>query len=261
MASDQKEVLLPPQPRVATYRRPIFIAILIISLGLFFVWLPSGARAALFATLRAQWILVSMLLFFALISVSLVWSAGQRLDSRIFLYFNLHGCQGKWLDRIMWAATQIGNMVTALLLAGLFFILRYRGLAVMIVLGTLTLWLLVETIKALTDRERPFLAVEGARVIGWREPGRSFPSGHTAQTFFLVTLLYLSPLRDQLQPGVLGTVALYAVAVLVGLTRMYVGAHYPRDVIGGAVLGAIWGILATTVVPAWLGLLVSMGVG
>jgi membrane-associated phospholipid phosphatase len=50
------------------------------------------------------------------------------------------------------------------------------------------------------------------------------------------------------------TVALFAVALLVGFTRMYVGAHYPRDVIGGAVLGCVRGILATLVDPLWLGI-------
>ena len=140
-------------------------------------------------------------------------------------------------------------MVTAFLIAGIFFVLSYRRLAVEIILGTLTLWLLVETIKALTDRARPFLDIVGARVIGWRERGRSFPSGHTTQTFFLVTLL-----MHRFQLGVGGTVILYAVAVLVGFTRMYVGAHYPRDVIGGAVLGSVWGVLAILVDPYWFGL-------
>ena len=60
-------------------------------------------------------------------------------------------------------------------------------------------------------------------------------------------------LSHELQLGIWGTVALYAVAVLVGFTRMYVGAHYPRDVIGGAVLGSIWGVLATLVDPYWFG--------
>jgi membrane-associated phospholipid phosphatase len=199
--------------------------------------------------LRVQRELVAMLLIFTLIAVSLVWSAGQRLDTWVFLFFNIRGYHPKWLDRVMWLATQAGNMVTALVLGGLFFFLNGRRLAVEVILGTLTLWLLVETIKALTDRARPFFDLENARIIGWRERGRSFPSGHTAQTFFLATLL-----THQFHLGLVETVALYAIAVLVGFTRMYVGAHYPRDVIGGAVLGSVWGILATLVDPYWFGL-------
>ena len=253
MASDLKEVLLPPESHAtrlgSAHRRLALLISLAIGLGLFFIWLPSGARAALFAALRAHWALVGLLFLFALIAVSLVWSAGQRLDTWIFLFFNLRGYHRKWLDRVMWLATQVGNMVTAFLLAGLFFVLNSRRLAVEVILGTLTLWLLVEAIKALTDRARPFLDLEETRIIGWRERGRSFPSGHTAQTFFLMALL-----SHRFQLGLGGTVALYAVAVLVGFTRIYVGAHYPRDVIGGAVLGSVWGILATLVDPYWFGL-------
>ena len=258
MASDLKEVLLPPElpaPRFGSaYRRRALRIGLLIGLGLFFIWLPSGARVAMFAALRAQWALAAMIGFFALIATSLVWSAGQRLDAWIFRFINLRGYHPRWLDRGMWLATQLGNLVTACLLATLFFGLNLRGLAVEIIFGTLTLWLLVETLKALTHRARPFLDLEGTRIIGWRERGRSFPSGHTAQTFFLMTVLSTTPLSHRFQLGMGGTVALYAVAVLVGFTRMYVGAHYPRDVIGGAVLGSVWGILATLVDPYWFGL-------
>ena len=253
MDSDLKEASLPPGMHATVFwsahRRVVLLTSLVIGLVLSSVWLPSGAWPALFAALRVQRTLVAMLLLFALIAVSLVWSAGQRLDTWIFLFLNLRGYHPRWLDRVMWLATQLGNMVTAFLLAGLFFVLDARRLAVEVILGTLTLWLLVETIKALTDRARPFLDLAETRIIGWRERGRSFPSGHTAQTFFLMTLL-----SHQFQPGLGGTVALYAVAVLVGFTRMYVGAHYPRDVIGGAVLGSVWGILATLVDPYWYGL-------
>jgi membrane-associated phospholipid phosphatase len=183
----------------------------------------------------------------SLIVVSLV--VGRAAPGHwIFLFFNLRGYHPSWLDRVMWLLTQLGNMLTALLLAGLFFALNQRGLAVEVILGTLTLWLLVETIKVLTDRARPFLDLEQTRVIGWQERGRSFPSGHTAQTFFLMTVI-----SHWFQLGLGATVALYAVAALVGFTRMYVGAHYPRDVIGGAVLGCVWGILATLVDPYWFG--------
>jgi membrane-associated phospholipid phosphatase len=235
-------------PGPAPRRRPAFLLLLATGLALFLIWLPGGARTSLGVALGAHWGLVALLSLFALVTLSLIWSAGQRLDTRLFLLINMR-VHPKGLDRCMWLVTQLGNMLVAFITALVFFLLNYRGLAVEIILGTLTLWLLVETIKVLSDRDRPFLTLEKARVIGWREKGDSFPSGHTAQIFFLATLL-----SYRFQLGLGGTVALYAVAALVGFTRMYVGAHYPRDVIGGAVLGSVWGILATLVDPYWFGL-------
>jgi membrane-associated phospholipid phosphatase len=40
---------------------------------------------------------------------------------------------------------------------------------------------------------------------------------------------------------------LYPAALLVAITRIYVGAHYPRDVFAGAILGSAWGILGAIV--------------
>ena len=147
-----------------------------------------------------------MLFLFALVTLSLIWSAGQRIDTRIFTLLNTRGYPN-WLDRVMWLITQLGNMLTALIVAFLFFILNYRLLALEIILGTLTLWLLVEIIKALSNRDRPFLTLDKARVIGWREKGDSFPSGHTTQIFFLMTLFIL-----YFQLGLGASIALYAIA-------------------------------------------------
>jgi membrane-associated phospholipid phosphatase len=153
----------------------------------------------------------------------------------------------KWLDRFMWLATQLGNMLAAFIFAFILFILSYRRLALEIIFGTLTLWLLVETIKTLSDRGRPFIALDKTRIIGRREKGDSFPSGHTTQIFFLMTLII-----HGFRLGLGESFALYGVAALVGFTRIYVGAHYPRDVIAGIVLGSVWGILATLLDPYWL---------
>ncbi len=238
-----------PRHLWSVYRRPILLAGLVIGLIMLLIWLPGLARAKLLAAFFAQRTLVGMLFLFALVALSLVWSAGQRLDTWVFLLLNLRGYHQKWLDRVMWLVTQLGNMMTAFIAAFVFFVADFRRLAVEIVLGTLTLWLLVEIIKTLTDRARPYHVLGETRVIGWGEAGRSFPSGHTAQTFFLMMLF-----SHQFQFGLTAAAALYAVAVLVGFTRIYVGAHYPRDVIGGVLLGCIWGILAALVDTYWLGL-------
>lgn len=226
-------------------RRPAFLLLLVTGLVLFLRWLSDSARALLWAALSSQRELVVLLFLFGLVTMSLIWSAGQRLDTRIFMLFNIRRYP-RWLDGTMWLATQLGNMLAAFIVAAAFFLLDHRDLAAEIVFGTLTLWLLVETIKALADRERPFLTLEAARVIGWREKGDSFPSGHTAQVFFLVTLLV-----HYFQLGMAGMIALYALAILVGFTRVYIGVHYPRDVIAGMVLGSLWGVLLTLVDPYW----------
>jgi len=226
-------------------RRPAFLIILVTGLVAFLTWLPAESRTSLWVAFSAQRGLVALLFLFMAVTLSMIWSAGQRLDTQVFLLFNTRNYP-KWLDRCMWLATQLGNMLAAFIAALLFFILNDRRLAIEIIFGTLTLWLLVEIIKALIDRDRPFLTLDKARVIGWKERGDSFPSGHTSQIFFLVTLFV-----QHLQLNMAMAVIFYAIAVLVGFTRIYVGAHYPRDVIAGLVLGSVWGLLTMLVDPYW----------
>ena len=238
-----------PKTRVSFWsahrRRPAFLLFLIAGLISAFIWMPGGVRALLLAALSAQRWLVSLLCLFALVTLSLIWSGGQRLDTQIFMFLNMRRYPA-WLDRSIWFSTQLGNMLAAFIAALLLFMLNEHRLALEIVIGTLTLWLVVEIIKTLTDRERPFVSLEKTRVIGWQEKGDSFPSGHTSQTFFLVMLL-IQHFKPEF--GIISV--LYILALFVGFTRIYVGAHYPRDVLAGMVLGSVWGILATLVDPFW----------
>ena len=50
-------------------------------------------------------------------------------------------------------------------------------------------------------------------------------------------------IAQHFHPSVWMVCVLYAAALVVGITRMYVGAHYPRDVLAGAILGSGWGLL------------------
>jgi len=228
----------------AFYRHHILLIALGMLLAVFLVRLPGEALAALLAVLWAQRALVGLICAFTIVAVTLVWSVGQRFDTRVFVFFNLHGYRSDWLDQVAWQITQLGSTVAAFAAAGLLYLLHLRPVAIEIVLGTITVWLVVEAVKLLTQRHRPYISVEGARVVGWRERGGSFPSGHTTQTFFLVTLL-----AHRFQQDIAGYIALYAFAMLIGFTRIYVGAHYPRDIIAGALLGTAWGVLAALVDP------------
>lgn len=241
----------PPAPadllrRGSFTRRPIASVGWMLAITLFIAWLPGAQRREILVAMVAQRTLIVTILLFTLISLSFLWAKGQNVDNRVFLFVNLWGYRPKWLDRVMWLVTQIGGGWVALLLAAGLLAIRQANLALEIVLGTLSLALLVEALKEVTNRARPYLIHAEARVIGWRAPGRSFPSGHTAQAFFLMTLLSF-----QWQVPLVLKIALYFVAAAVGLTRMYVGAHFPRDVVGGTILGIAWGTFMVLIDPYW----------
>lgn len=223
--------------RLKKYRHIAWSVAILLGLVLFLAALPPLVRAVLVRALQAQGYLASILIAFGLLSLSLLWAVGERIDAWVFVHFNVRGRRPRWLDWIMLAITQLGNGAFAFGLALVLFFTRERRVAYELVLGSLTAWLVVEVIKASVRRPRPFEKISQARIVGYREIGRSFPSGHTTQVFFLVTLLV------QHYPFVgWAVLCLYLVAVMVGITRMYVGAHYPRDVLAGAMLGLVWGL-------------------
>jgi membrane-associated phospholipid phosphatase len=201
-------------------------------------WLPAYVRLFFWRGLRDQPLLASMTLGFSLLALSLLWSTGQRIDAWAFLFVNGRGRHPPWLDGLMWGVTQLGNGMVSAALALALFRAGDHLLAYGLILGALTLWLVVELVKVLVRRRRPFIRLAQARIVGRRAGGRSFPSGHTGQAFFLATVL-----AGYFHAGVWTVCLLYALALLVGITRMYVGAHYPRDVLAGAILGSAWGLL------------------
>lgn len=242
------EVIIPgipdlPVVQLVKRNRPVtWLAGITVVLVVFLVFLPLDIRMLFWHSLQSQSVLVSLLLIFSLVALSLVWSAGQRLDAWVFLSFNLRGRRPLWLDRIMVACTQIGNGFATLAFALVLFLAGEPFLAYELILGTLTLWLMIVLIKSLVRRSRPFIRLTQARIVGLRESGRSFPSGHTAQSFFIATLFI-----QHFHTSVEVAISLYALALWVGITRMYVGAHYPRDVIAGSILGSAWGLLGVIV--------------
>lgn len=90
-------------------------------------------------------------------------------------------------------------------------------------------------VKLLVERPRPLA------LFGIESSHTSFPSGHALQAFLLYGfLIYL--LDGQLKPGWLGRalqVALAIPIVMVGLARVYLGQHWPSDVVGAYLLGAV----------------------
>lgn len=107
-------------------------------------------------------------------------------------------------------------------------------------------WGAAHLLKGLVGRGRPLEYLD-ARTLDISQgyvalTGPGYPSGHAAVAFALATALspWLAP-RHRWLP--------WSVAVLVAVARVYVAAHFPLDVIGGAALGVLAGALALTLVP------------
>lgn len=105
--------------------------------------------------------------------------------------------------------------------------------------------LLNQVLKSVFRRSRPLVEtlVE--------QGGFSFPSGHSMGSLICYGGILFLILRNIRRPSIRnGLIALVAILVLfIGISRIYVGVHYPTDIIGGFSVGAAWLIFATAMYP------------
>lgn len=132
---------------------------------------------------------------------------------------------------VMWVLIAL-----ALLIAGFVRVKRGKGRAVlrvglMCAAGMLLTLLVVNLLlKPLVARVRPYDAVEGLVSLVGRESDFSFPSGHSANSFACAWAIFRGAKKRYGVPALI-------LAALISLSRLYVGVHYPTDVICGVIIG------------------------
>lgn len=153
---------------------------------------------------------------------------------------NLHTSVGDIVFKII---TSMGNggFIWIVLSIYVFYAKKNKKEGIAMILSLiLVLIICLGIIKPIVARERPFMENELIDILIKKPTDYSFPSGHTASSFAIITVLYMY--KDRLFKPVL------ILGSLIAFSRMYFYVHYPSDIFAGIIFGIAFGILSSKIV-------------
>jgi undecaprenyl-diphosphatase len=219
------------------------------------VWLPMARREL--ALLAAIALAAASLVLFGQLTDEVLEGETHAFDEAVLLALrhaaDLSDPLGPgWFEDLMRDLTALGSLgvlsLMSLAAAGFLVLQGKRHLAVLVVVAVGGGMLVSTLTKLGFDRPRPDLVAHATRVYT-----ASFPSGHAMMA--AVTYLTLGALLARGQPRLRLKLYLIGLAatltVLVGISRIYLGVHWPTDVLAGWTLGAAWA-LGCWAIALWL---------
>ena len=203
------------------------------------IWLAAGLAVSAFVV----WA-------FAELADGVVEGESRRFDRDVLLWIHAHS--PGWLGEPMRLVTALGYywVVIPLLAAAVFVFYRkgWRLSAILLVVSTSGSILLTTILKAVFERTRPELFASGYTASFY-----SFPSGHAtvAVGFYgTLTLIMAYRLRGYARWLVVGVGV--SLVLLIGFSRLYLGVHYPTDVLAGFLAAPLWLVFVAVVYASWL---------
>ena len=151
------------------------------------------------------------------------------IDTTLFYYIN-NFFHSEILDTIMLLITSFGGGAVIFIIAAGMLFFRERNVkisGVLLIAGLTFTYYIVSFLKELIERPRPFLALTDVNTV-LASSGFSFPSSHTATAVMAAAVL-----SRYFGKGYV----FYTIALLVAVSRVYLGVHYPLDVICGGCVG------------------------
>ena len=204
------------------------------------VWLTVGLASSAF-----------VIWAFAELADGVVEGESRRFDRAVLLWIHAHAPE--WLDGPMRLVTALGyGQVVLPLLAAVVFAFCLKGWrlsATLLLVSTVGGSLLTAVLKAVFERARPELVESGYTASFY-----SFPSGHAT-----VAVGFYGALTLILAYRLGGGFARWAVVaggvllvLLIGFSRLYLGVHYPTDVLAGFLAAPLWVIFVGVAYVVWL---------
>ena len=146
------------------------------------------------------------------------------------------------MDKIMVGITSLGNSGAIWIVLAILMLCskKYRKTGIILAIGLIGSLVIGNIIlKPLFHRLRPFQIKEGIELLISAPHDYSFPSGHTLASVISATILLIREKR-------IGIYAL-VLAILIAFSRLYLYVHFPTDILGGAVIGAIIGFFSVKI--------------
>lgn len=158
-----------------------------------------------------------------------------NFDKKILLKINSFSTP--FLDKLMVLITDFGGVIIPIVIS--FSLLNYfikineTKKALFVLVGILGTLLINIVLKTLIRRNRPNL---WKKIV--KESSFSFPSGHTMISWSLTLIVLITISNAFYGAAIIVAAVLYG--LLVAFSRLYLGVHYPTDIIGGWVMSSIW---------------------
>ena len=157
----------------------------------------------------------------------------------LFNYIN-HNLQNPFFDFIMPLITHLGGFEILLAACVLVFVLsiiykndNVKKISLLCLVSLLVAGGIAILLKHAIVEPRPYISLSNVHMLIVEDDPNAFPSGHTTSTFAVMSILIFK-LRNKLW-----TVVLLFWCILIGFSRIYVGVHYPFDVLAGAIIGIV----------------------
>lgn len=165
------------------------------------------------------------------------------LNQNTMLFYMINnGLDNNLFDFIMPLITNFGSIIAWAIICGLLFIFGGEKGKKVAILGFAALFIsnvIVYFLKFVIAEPRPFLALPNVDLLVSETEPYSFPSGHTASSFAAAVIIGLKYKLNFKGKNYRLIYPLLAFAGVIAFSRIYIGVHYPLDVVFGAVVGIL----------------------